>query len=51
MATGDKVILWMGDGHYQEEWGILGIAEIESISNSFYWIPPELFPKNHLSLI
>lgn len=45
MTTGDKVILWMGAGSYQEEWGILGIAEIESISNNFYWISPVVVPE------
>lgn len=45
MATGDKVILWMGDGHYQKEWGILGIAQIESVSDNFYWISPVVVPE------
>jgi len=45
MTIGDKVILWMGDGNYQKEWGILGIAEIESISNNFYLIFPVFIPE------
>lgn len=31
IQRGDKVLLWMGDGTYQKDWGIIGFARIERI--------------------
>lgn len=33
MQAGDKIIFWMGDGAYQQDWGIIGFGVIDRIKN------------------